>query len=61
MTVVFVTGMSGVGKYGGWIEDHERSGEPLFLAGTVVNQGRFYPRFAGVDRLEALVRGITGR
>lgn len=27
------------------ITDHERSGEPLFIAGTVRNQARFYPRF----------------
>ncbi|UOZ04834.1 hypothetical protein [Amycolatopsis sp. WQ 127309] len=30
------------------LASHERSGEPLFLSGTVVNQGRFYPRFAEV-------------
>jgi shikimate kinase len=27
------------------ITEHEISGEPLFIAGTVWNQGRFYPRF----------------
>jgi hypothetical protein len=30
------------------IAEHELSGEPLFLAGTVSNQGTFYPRFAEV-------------
>ncbi|WP_040587892.1 AAA family ATPase [Sciscionella marina] len=30
------------------IAEHERSGEPLFIAGTVVNQGAFYPRFAEI-------------
>lgn len=95
MAVIFVTGMSGVGKstalnrleqrgyrvvdtdFGEWIEDlprpdgtgvepqwredridaliadHERSGEPLFIAGTVWNQGRFYPRFDEVVLLSA--------
>ncbi|MEV5577673.1 AAA family ATPase [Streptomyces parvus] len=27
------------------ITEHEISGEPLFIAGTVLNQGKFYPRF----------------
>jgi dephospho-CoA kinase len=95
MAVIFVTGMSGVGKsaalnrleqggyrvvdtdVGEWIEDvprpdgtgvepqwredridalivdHERSGEPLFIAGTVWNQGKFYPRFDEVVLLSA--------
>ncbi|GAA3004893.1 AAA family ATPase [Actinokineospora diospyrosa] len=35
------------------IAAHERSGEPLFLAGTVRNQVRFYPRFAEVVLLSA--------
>ncbi|RLK62177.1 AAA family ATPase [Actinokineospora cianjurensis] len=35
------------------ISEHERSGEPLVIAGTVVNQGRFYPRFAEVVLLSA--------
>ena len=30
------------------IAEHERSGEPLFISGTVWNQGKFYPRFAEV-------------
>jgi dephospho-CoA kinase len=95
MAVIFVTGMSGVGKssvlnrlehrgyrvvdtdFGDWIEDlprphgagvepqwrddridaliadHERSGEPLFIAGTVWNQSDFYPRFDEVVLLSA--------
>jgi RNase adaptor protein for sRNA GlmZ degradation len=95
VAVIFVTGMSGVGKstalnqleqrgyrvvdtdFGEWSEnlsrpdgtdaeprwredridaliaDHERSGEPLFIAGTVWNQGRFYPRFDEVVLLSA--------
>ena len=32
---------------------HERTGTPLFLAGTVRNQGRFYPRFTEVVLLSA--------
>ncbi|MBW4720454.1 AAA family ATPase [Saccharothrix sp. SC076] len=35
------------------IAEHERSGEPLFIAGTVWNQGAFYPRFAEVVLLSA--------
>ncbi|WP_031469259.1 AAA family ATPase [Sciscionella sediminilitoris] len=35
------------------IAEHERSGEPLFIAGTVVNQGVFYPRFAEIVLLSA--------
>ncbi|MGW6936323.1 AAA family ATPase [Lentzea sp. NPDC054927] len=35
------------------IADHERSGEPLFIAGTVCNQGRFYPRFDEIVLLSA--------
>ncbi|MEV0679364.1 AAA family ATPase [Actinosynnema sp. NPDC050436] len=35
------------------IADHERSGEPLFIAGTVWNQEKFYPRFAEVVLLSA--------
>jgi shikimate kinase len=30
------------------IAEHELSDEPLFIAGTVINQGRIYPRFAEV-------------
>lgn len=32
---------------------HERSGAPLFVAGTVSNQARFYPRFAEIVLLSA--------
>jgi broad-specificity NMP kinase len=35
------------------LAEHERSGEPLFIAGTVRNQGVFYPRFAEVVLLTA--------
>lgn len=35
------------------IADHERSGEPLFIAGTVWNQGGFYPRFDEIVLLSA--------
>jgi dephospho-CoA kinase len=35
------------------ITDHERSGVPLFIAGAVWNQGRFYPRFDEVVLLSA--------
>lgn len=35
------------------ITEHERSGEPLFIAGTVWNQGKFYPRFDQVVLLSA--------
>ncbi|SER97753.1 AAA family ATPase [Actinokineospora terrae] len=35
------------------IAEHERSGEPLVIAGTVLNQARFYPRFAEVVLLSA--------
>ena len=31
----------------------ESSNEPLFVAGTVANQGRFYPRFAEIVLLSA--------
>ena len=86
--MIFVTGMSGVGKstapaeltrrghravdtdHGGrlaevdgeplWRADridallaqHERSGEPLFLSGTVANQALCYPRFAEIVLLD---------
>jgi dephospho-CoA kinase len=98
VTVIFVTGMSGVGKstalnrleqrgyrvvdtdFGDWIEnlpgaeprwredridaliaDHERSGEPLFIAGTVWNQSEFYPRFDEVVLLSAPVAVMLDR
>jgi dephospho-CoA kinase len=47
------------------IARHERSGRPLFLAGTVWNQYRFRPRFAEVvllsAPLEVMLRRIAGR
>lgn len=35
------------------LAEHERSGEPLFVAGTVLNQEKFYPRFDHVVLLTA--------
>jgi shikimate kinase len=35
------------------LAEHERSGESLFIAGTVSNQGRFRPRFDEVVLLSA--------
>jgi broad-specificity NMP kinase len=35
--------------------------EPLFVAGCVANQGRFYPRFAAVVLLSAPVEVLLGR
>ncbi|TCO49872.1 AAA family ATPase [Actinocrispum wychmicini] len=35
------------------ITDHERSGEPLFISGTVWNQVDFYPRFDEIVLLSA--------
>ncbi|MQM26164.1 shikimate kinase [Glycomyces sp. NEAU-7082] len=35
------------------LSDHERSGEPLFIAGAVWNQSRFYHRFDHVVLLSA--------
>ncbi|MGF0167382.1 AAA family ATPase [Streptomyces albidoflavus] len=35
------------------LTDHERSGEPLFLAGTVMNQGVFHARFTEIVLLSA--------
>ena len=47
------------------IAEHERSGEPLFIAGTVWNQGTFYPRFDEVvlfsAPLEVLLERIANR
>jgi shikimate kinase len=40
-------------RIGALIADHERSGEPLFIAGTVWNQGKFYPRFDEIVLLSA--------
>jgi dephospho-CoA kinase len=50
-----------------WREDRiaalldERSGETLFIAGCVANQGRFYPRFDAVVLLSAPVDVILER
>jgi dephospho-CoA kinase len=35
------------------ITEHEHSGEPLFIAGTVINQTVFYPRFDQIVLLSA--------
>ncbi|MFE7676551.1 AAA family ATPase [Streptomyces albidoflavus] len=35
------------------LTDHERSGEPLFLAGTVMNQGVLHARFTEIVLLSA--------
>lgn len=43
------------------ITDHERSGESLFIAGTVWNQGRFRSRFAQIVLLSAPVEVILDR
>lgn len=43
------------------IADHERSGEPLFIAGTVWNQGGFYPRFDEIVLLSAPVAVMLDR
>jgi shikimate kinase len=43
------------------IADHERSGEPLFIAGTVWNQGRFHPRFDEIVLLSAPVAALLDR
>lgn len=43
------------------IADHERSGEPLFLGGTVSNQVEFYPRFDEIVLLTAPVHVILDR
>ncbi|WIY00319.1 AAA family ATPase [Amycolatopsis mongoliensis] len=40
---------------------HERSGEPLFLSGTVANQALFYPRFAEVVLLSAPLAVMLAR
>ncbi len=43
------------------ITEHERSGQPLFLAGTVWNQQGFYPRFDHVVLLSAPIDVILER
>ncbi|MBK1783403.1 AAA family ATPase [Prauserella cavernicola] len=43
------------------LTEHERSGLPLFLAGTVYNQGVFYPRFDEVVLLTAPVSVMLER
>ncbi len=42
-------------RIGALLTEHERSGEPLFVAGTVRNQVRFYPRFDEIVLLSAPV------
>jgi dephospho-CoA kinase len=56
-----IPGPGGTGLEPQWREDrinaliteHERSNEPLFIAGTVWNQGKFYPRFDQIVLLSA--------
>lgn len=43
------------------LTEHERSGEPLFIAGTVRNQGAFYPRFDEIVLLSAPVPVMLDR
>ncbi|MFD4638639.1 AAA family ATPase [Lentzea sp. NPDC058436] len=43
------------------IAGHEKSKEPLFLAGTVVNQAVFYPRFDEVVLLSAPIGTLLDR
>ncbi len=43
------------------IAEHELSGEPLFIAGTVWNQGRFYSRFDEVVLLSAPLEVVLER
>ena len=43
------------------LAEHERSREPLFVAGTVWNQGTFYPRFDEVVLLTAPVAVLLDR
>ncbi|MFD9903105.1 AAA family ATPase [Streptomyces sp. NPDC059063] len=43
------------------IAEHERSGEPLFIAGTVLNQEEFYPRFEEVVLFSAPVEVMLER
>jgi RNase adaptor protein for sRNA GlmZ degradation len=43
------------------IADHERSGEPLFIGGTVSNQVEFYPRFDEIVLLTAPVQVTLDR
>ncbi|MCC8242877.1 AAA family ATPase [Saccharothrix luteola] len=53
------------GRIDGLLTEHERSGEPLFIFGTVWNQSRFYSRFAHVvllsAPLEVMFERIAGR
>ncbi|WP_407670605.1 AAA family ATPase [Nocardia suismassiliense] len=59
----------GIGAEPHWREDridalltrHEDSGVPLFLAGTVINQEVFYPRFAEIVLLTAPLPVILTR
>ncbi|MEU3766846.1 AAA family ATPase [Amycolatopsis keratiniphila] len=49
------------GRIDALITEHERSREPLFLAGTVWNQQDFYPRFDHIVLLSAPLEVILGR
>lgn len=43
------------------LTEHERSGEPLFVGGTVRNQYKFYPRFDHVVLLSAPLEVMLDR
>jgi dephospho-CoA kinase len=43
------------------IAGHELSPEPLFIAGTVINQGSFYPRFDEIVLLSAPLEVMLAR
>lgn len=43
------------------VAEHELSGEPLFIAGTVSNQGRFYSRFTEVVLFSAPLEVMLNR
>lgn len=43
------------------LAEHERSGEPLFLSGTVWNQQNFYPRFRHIVLFSAPVDVMLDR
>lgn len=49
------------GRIDALIADHERSGEPLFIAGTVRNQGKFSTRFDEVVLLSAPLTVLLDR
>ena len=43
------------------LASHEQSGAPLFISGTVYNQGKFYPRFSHIVLLSVPVETILTR